>query len=119
MKTVELARRMAELGQTEQALRAYQLVINEDSEPAELLEAAAYTLDNGGNYKTSYTVFLQLYQAGHFRPEILPLMTKVFYEPNIRTLKGRYERNVKLLSRYPYLRAFYAPASVGAKIDLS
>ena len=103
MKTVELARRMAELGQTEQALRAYQLVINEDSEPAELLEAAAYTLDNGGNYKTSYTVFLQLYQAGHFRPEILPLMTKVFYEPNIRTLKGRYERNVKLLSRYPYL----------------
>ena len=30
-------------------------------------------------------------------------MTTAFYEPNIKELRGRYERNVKLLKKYPYL----------------
>jgi hypothetical protein len=30
-------------------------------------------------------------------------MTKVFYEPNVKMLRGRYERNCKLLKKYPYL----------------
>ena len=103
METIELARRMAQLGETEEALRAYELVMNADGEPAELLEAAAYTLQNGGKYKIAYTVFVQLYNAGFFQSEILPLMVKAFYEPNVKLLKTRYERNCKLLSKYPYL----------------
>ena len=103
MTTIEIARRMAQLGERESALKAYALVAHGDATPAELLEAAAYTLDNGGDYKLSYTIFVQLYNAGCFRSEILPLMTKTFYEPNIRLLKGRYERNCKLLAKYPYL----------------
>lgn len=103
MKTIELARRMAQLGETKDALRAYLLVLSDDAEPGELLEAAAYTLQNGGDYKAAYTTFVGLYNAGHFRADILPLMTAAFYEPNIKLLKNRYERNVKLLSKYPYL----------------
>ena len=103
MTTIEIARRMAQLGETKEALRAYEIVTTEDSEPAELLEAAAYILDNGGDYQVSYTTFVQLFNAGHFREQILQLMTRVFYEPNIKLLKGRYERNVKLLKKYPYL----------------
>ncbi|MBR1494701.1 MAG: hypothetical protein IJ601_06615 [Acidaminococcaceae bacterium] len=103
MTSIEIARRLAELGQKEKAVEAYTLVIGGDAEPVELLEAAAYLLDNGGNYQTSYTTFVQLYNAGYFREDILPLMTKVFYEPNIRRIKNRYERNCRLLEKYPYL----------------
>ena len=103
MTTIEIARRMARLGETESALKAYEIVTTQDSEPAELLEAAAYILDNGGDYKISYTTFIGLYSAGYFREQILPLMTKAFYEPNVKLLKSRYERNVKLLNKYPYL----------------
>ena len=30
-------------------------------------------------------------------------MRAVFYEPNIKLMKTRYERNCKLLSKYPYM----------------
>ena len=91
------------MGGTEDAVRAYTLLIGQDSDPAEKLEAAAYILQYGGDYKVSYTCFRDLYNQGHFREDILPLMIKVFYEPNIKMLQGRYERNCKLLKKYPYL----------------
>lgn len=103
METIEIARRMAQLGETEEALRAYALVLNADAEPAELLEAAVYTLQNGGDYKIAYTTFIALHRADCFRDDILDLMTQAFYAPNRGLLKSRYERNCKLLAKYPYL----------------
>ena len=102
MNTIEIARRFASLGQTADAVKAYALATTEDHEPAELLEAAAYVLHNGGNYRIAYTTFIGLYSAGYYREETLSLITKAFYEPNARLLKNRYERNCKLLARYPY-----------------
>ena len=103
MEAIEIARKLAALGSTEDACDAYSLVIHQKEDPAAELEAAAYILQSGGNYKVSYTCFLDLYQRGHFREEIFPLVTKVFYEPNIKMMQGRYERNCKLLKKYPYL----------------
>ena len=103
MEAIEIARKLAALGSTEDALSAYDLVIHQKKDPAEELEAAAYILQSGGNYKVSYTCFLDLYQRGYFREEIFPLLTKVFYEPNIKMMQGRYERNCKLLKKYPYI----------------
>ena len=104
MNVIELARKAAELGEQDSALQAYELVINgEDSAPAEKLEAAVYTLQSGGDYKVSYTCFRDLYNAGHFREDILPLMTAVFYDPNEKEIKKRYERNCRLLEKYPYI----------------
>lgn len=103
MNTVEIARRLAALGQKEEACQAYTLHIYNGGEPSELLEAAAYILQSGGNYKISYTCFLDLYRQGYFRDDILPLLRKVFYEPNEKLLKSRYERNCKLLAKYRYL----------------
>lgn len=102
MKPIEIARRMAQLGETQEALRAYALTLNGDAAPREHLEAAAYLLNNKGDYKLAYTAFVQLYNAGHCRGEILPLMQKAFLEPNIKLLKTRYERNRKQLEKYPY-----------------
>lgn len=104
MQAVEIARRMAELGQPEEALRAYTLAAHSGGlAPEEELEAAVYILQAGGDYEISYTCFLNLYRRGLYQGETLSLLTGAFYEPNIKELRGRYERNVKLLKRYPYL----------------
>ena len=103
MRAIEIARRLAALDQETDACQAYMLAIREAAEPAEELEAAAYILQSGGNYKISYTCFRVLYNRGCFREEILPVMTAAFYEPNVKLLKARYEKNCKLLKRYPYL----------------
>lgn len=104
MQAIEIARRMAELGQSLEALRAYTLAVhNGRLSPEETLEAAAYILQAGGDYEISYTCFLNLYRQGHYQKETLALLTGAFYEPNAKELRGRYERNVKLLKKYPYL----------------
>lgn len=104
MEAIEIARRLAALGEKEKAVRAYGIAIHEGSlEPEMELEAAAYILQSGGDYKVSYTCFLDLFNQGHFQEQILPLMTAVFYDPNEKLLRTRYERNCKLLEKYPYL----------------
>lgn len=104
MTAMEIARRMAELGQPDEALRAYTLAVHEEGlTPEEMLEAAVYILQAGGDYQLSYACFLNLYRQGRCREETLSLLTGAFYEPNVKELRGRYERNVKLLKKYAYL----------------
>ena len=103
MEAIEIARKLAALGQVKDACQAYALAIQGGAEPMERMEAAAYVLQNGGDYRISYGCFLGLYNQGHFREDILPLMEAVFYEPNIKMMKSRYERNCKRLAKYPYL----------------
>ena len=49
MRAIEIARRMAELGQTQEAQNAYRLAIyeNDGQNPAEDMEAAIYLLQSG------------------------------------------------------------------------
>lgn len=103
MNAIEIARKLAALGSAAEACKAYTLALHTGAEPAEELEAAAYILQFGGDYKVSYTTFIKLFNQGHFREDILPLMAKVFYEPNVKLLKSRYERNCKLLKKYRFL----------------
>ena len=103
MKPIELARKLAQAGSVEEAQTAYTLVVSQEGDPAERLEAAVYILQFGGDYRISYTCFRELYNQGHFREEVLSLMTGAFYEPNARELRDRYERNCRLLKKYPYL----------------
>lgn len=103
MQAIEIARRMAELGQEKDACQAYNLALGQGPEPEEKMEAALYILQSGGDYKVAYTCFLELYNQGHFQEDCLSIMTQAFYQPNIKLQKNRYERNCKLLSKYPYL----------------
>lgn len=103
MEAIEIARKLAALGQTEDACTAYGLAVQQGAGPMEQMEAAAYILQNGGDYRISYGCFTGLYNQGLFREDILPLMDAVFYQPNVKQLKSRYERNCKLLAKYPYL----------------
>lgn len=104
-RTIEIARRLAELGQTEDALRAYTLAIGDEENrpaPEERLEGAVYLLQFGGSYRAAYTTLVQLHQEGCFQEDILSLLTAIFYAPNESTMRNRYERNCKLLRKYPY-----------------
>ena len=105
MEAIEIARRMAELGNAAQACRAYTLAIHENNgtDPAQDMEAAVYLLQSGGDYKVSYTCFQRLYNQGCFAEDCLSIMTEAFYTPNVKEQEGRYRRNCKLLNRYPYL----------------
>ena len=106
MTTFEMGHRMLELGQPQDAMKAFQVALRDEANslaPEQALEAAACVLQNEGDYKLSYQTFVKLYNDGYFQEDILPLMTAAFYEPNIRAIKNRYERNCRLLERYPYI----------------
>lgn len=103
MNAIDIARKLASLGQTEDACAAYRLAIQEAQNPAGELEAALYIFQKGGDYKISYTCFLNLYRRGCFQEQILSILDQAFYTPNLNLLKGRYAKNCRLLAKYPYL----------------
>ena len=67
MTAIEIARQLAALGQAEGAIKAYGLAIHQAQDPAEQLEAALYILQNGGDYKVSYSTFVDLHRQGQFQ----------------------------------------------------
>jgi len=104
MKAIDIARKLAQLEQGEDACRAYALAIHENNgqDPAQDMESALYILEHGGDYRVSYTCFRNLYDHGHFREDTLSVMTQAFYQPNEEALRERYEKNRALLAPYPY-----------------
>jgi len=104
MRAIEIARRLAALNQTKDACGAYTLALHQEGlAPEEEMEGALYVLRFGGDYKVAYTVLLSLHSRGLFREDCLSVMTEAFYAPNSKLLKTRYEKNIKLLAKYPYL----------------
>ena len=106
MTAYEMGHRMLELGQPQDAAKAYAVALKEEAEsltPDQTLQAAVCVLHYGGDYKLPYRAFLRLYSDGLFQDDILQLMNTAFYEPNVREIKNRYERNCRALERYPYL----------------
>ena len=105
MTAIEIARRMAELGQTKDACKAYSLAIHENkgANPALDMEAALYLLQQGHSYQTAFVCFAGLYNQECFQEDCLSILTEAFYIPNIKEQQTRYERNRALLKKYPYI----------------
>ena len=107
MQTLEIARKFAALGETNEACKAYKLALNEcqNKEPATEFECALNILQfgRGEDYKISYTCLRDLYNQGFAQDDILAIMDEAFYQPNVKRLQKRYEKNCKLLSKYPYI----------------
>jgi len=105
MSALDIARRLAELGQTQETAKAYTLALGtlKGSDPAGEMECALNILQMGGNYLVAYDALRDLYGRGEFTEDCLSVMTQAFYTPNEKLLKSRYEKNCKLLSKYPYL----------------
>lgn len=104
MTAVELARRLAELGQGEQALRAYGIALTlKESSAEDRLEAACAILQYGEDYKVAYDALVDLYNDSHLREDVLNILNEAFYLPNAAQQKKQYVKNCKLLKKYPYL----------------
>lgn len=103
--TIDLARRLAELGQKEDAQQAYLMVLQEVSEkqPELEMEAASFIFFSEGDYQIAYTTFVSLYNRGFYQAELMDLMTQAFYLPNVAEQMKRYKQNCERLGRYPYL----------------
>lgn len=103
MTPIEIARKLAEYHQTEDAQKAYTLVLQQqDRTPEEEMEAASYLFFSQGDYQVAYTTFVSLYNRGYFQAELMDLMTQAFYQPNVKEQQRRYQDNCERLSRYPY-----------------
>ena len=105
METIEIARRLAQLGKKEEAIKAFELVLHEHSgkNPLLELEAANYIFFEKGDYRVAYTTFVSLYNRGQFQGELMELMRQAFYEPNLAEQRNRYRTNCTRLGKYPYL----------------
>lgn len=103
MNAIDIARQLAALGETEGAIKAYGLVLHQPQSAEEELEGVLYILQNGGDYKVSYSALINLHRRGCLQEECLSILTQAFYEPNVKLLKTRYQNNCKLLAKYPYL----------------
>ncbi len=105
MSAIEVARRLAELGEAETAVQVYEAVLTEDgNQPIDRLEAACAVLQYGENYKAAYDTFLDLYCGeSELRGDIFGILTDAFYTPNVNKQKNLYRKNCKLLKDYPLI----------------
>lgn len=104
MTMVEMARALADLGQTDKALEAYTAALKQTNVvDEERLEAACAVLQYGEDYRPAYDAFLALYRSGVLRENVLSILTEAFYLPNVRKQEKQYKKNCKLLQSYPYL----------------
>ncbi len=106
MRTIEVARKLAEAGRKEDAQKGYYLAIQkmdtETLEPMEQLEAASFLFFSKWDHRLPFTIFVSLYNQGHFQDEIMNLMLQAFYLPNVQKQRKQYDRNCRALARYPY-----------------
>lgn len=105
MSAIELARRLAELGDAETAIKIYEAALKEDgTAPMDRMEAACAVLQYSENYKAAYDTFLALYrEEAELRGNIFGILTEAFYVPNVKKQEKRYKKNCKLLKSYPYI----------------
>ncbi len=104
MTTIEMAKRLAQLGQAEKAREGFELALRtqEELSPADKMEAALFVLHFGGEYKIAYRALLELNHEGVYREETAGIMTEAFYQPNQKLLRSHYENNCKQLKKYKY-----------------
>ncbi|HJB80878.1 MAG TPA: hypothetical protein H9712_07820 [Candidatus Flavonifractor intestinigallinarum] len=106
MRTIEVARRLAELGRKEDAQKGYYLALQkmktEELEPKEQLEAASYLFFSKWDHRLPFTIFVSLYNQGYFQDELMNLMLQAFYLPNVQKQQKQYARNCRALARYSY-----------------
>ena len=86
MNTLDIARKMATLGEKAEAVKAFKLALNEcqGADEAVEMECALYILQFGGgkDYQISFSTFVDLHKRGFMPSEIKDIMTLAFYQPN-------------------------------------
>lgn len=104
LPAIEVARQLAELGDIETAVKAYEDALTDQNlQPMDRLEAACAVLQYGGEYTRAYDAFLELYKEEQLCGDVMDILTQAFYMPNVNRQKNLYKKNCKLLKKYPYI----------------
>lgn len=107
MQVLEIAKKMAAMGEMAEAVKAYKLALNECQGADEMaeMECALNILQfgTGKDYQISFSTFVDLHKRGFAQSDIKDIMTLAFYLPNSKMQKKRYDKNCRLLKKYPYL----------------
>ena len=105
MTKLELARNCAKIGDTENAVIAYEMALKK-SDHSDLMtdmECAAFILQNNGDYKLAYKNFINLYNNKFMQQEVFAVLTGAFYFPNLDNQRKLYDKNTAALNKYPYI----------------
>jgi len=107
MDNMEIARKFLALDEKDEAVKAYKLALGEcrGREPRAEFECALNILQfgHGEDYKISFRTMADLFNRKFAQAEIRDIMKLAFYQPHARELQKCYDRNCRLLARYPYI----------------
>lgn len=103
-KSLELARKMAAIGNRDQACQLYKAGLGlQESRDSSTVEAASYLLEYDDDYRIGYSVLIEAFQDQVAKDHTFDLLAQVFYYPNLDIYAGNYAKNVEALTQYPYL----------------
>lgn len=98
------AQTAAEQGDLEQAIKHYTASLaNSGENQGKVLWELAFFLFSLGNYAEALECFVKCHGLNYRSQEVVDIIMEAYYEPNTEEFKLNYERNVDLLSRYPYI----------------
>jgi len=105
MKTLDIARKLAEAGEKEEASKAYELVLQENngSNNDIDLEAAVYLLYQEGDYRIPVTTLVNLHKKDYMKTDIVGLLFSILWQPNFSIYKENYRKNIAKLKNYKYI----------------
>lgn len=103
-KSLEIARRLSELGELDKAREAYILAISENDHNSPILdlEAAMFLLLTKSELKIAYTLLVYLHKAGHYRNEIMQAMIENCYAAALTGIAKQYRKNQNAIAQYKY-----------------
>lgn len=79
------------------------LAENEENPGPVLFEMSQFLFQNG-YYEGALEQLVKCQRLKYRSEEILDIIMEAYYEPNIEDFKSKYERNVRLLSNYQYIK---------------
>lgn len=105
MKTLEIARKLAEAGEKEEASKAYELVLQENNGNNNDidLEAAVYLLYQEVDYRIPVTTLVNLHKKDYMKTDIVALLFSILWQPNFSIYKENYRKNIAKLKNYKYI----------------
>ena len=80
-----------------------------EKEATELFQQAVNCLKKG-DYKSAMITFVALHDSGFNREEIFDIITEAYYKPSLVSLHEQYNKNINILSKYPYIMKRNFPA---------
>lgn len=109
MKSLEIARRLSDLGELPEAAKAYTMVLSEISSfedgninPEIRFEAALFLAITKIDIKTACSELITLHKNGHFKNEVMQALIENCYADALEDIAKQYQKNQHAIAGYKY-----------------